>query len=744
MAIHGLSIKAFLGGAAAAFLLASCASIPKVRPTPAQAPLKERALERDERDFYGKSAGAPGALGGEALYYLGLDAGAAGDLKGAIADWRRVVEAHPGTGWDRLAAFKLAQTAEGGGDPLTAILWYRTELKGTPVADLPEQALAACLRLAAGMSEDQLKRLPADLEPAIKDAVTVRLIETAYSAGRIEEARKGVDDYLSAFPQGQGLARVEAISRKLESDVPVDKRAIGLIIPQSGPLADFGAQISRGVQLALDAANANRPPEDRLRLAVADEAGGTGNAVAAARGLIETQHVIGLLGPLTSEDAAALLPLLAARRTPLLNSSAVRPDLEEASPWFFRDTLSPERIAEGMADYASSARKLTRVACLAPDTAYGNASVRAFARRMKELGGEVALSLTYAPGTRDFHEAMLALGGVDPGEGKNADAEEKRDQQRKVEEVCNGLGRFLLKKAPDPDEASGVSPAARLKVLVVDFAEDTACAQLNAGRAFAERFHHTLSQIDQIDFVAPQAAEKYWKTAAPTAAGLTLPDLAKAGRAAGADFVVVGGTAEGAKDPSKPHVRRFSLTVQVVDVQAATVQIQKSFTWTKYEAPEANSAGYQALFLPAPAEDAALVAAGLGFFDLKLPMLGSDQWAGPALQDHLADLQGAVFGTGYWGDDPEPAVQSFETAYRKAYAARPGALAAQAYDAAALMAGAVLGGAVDRTGLREALSKVDGFAGASGRIAFKGKQDAQKRPTLVQVKDGALVPVKEP
>ncbi|MGH7443176.1 MAG: ABC transporter substrate-binding protein, partial [bacterium] len=466
-------------------------------------------------------------------------------------------------------------------------------------------------------------------------------------------------------------------------------RAIGLVVPLSGVMAAFGNQVEQGTKLALDLVNAGLPVAKRVHLVVADEGEDTVTAAAAATDLVENQHVIGVLGPLSSDSAAALVPLLSTLRTPLLSSSATRPDLAGVSPWFFRDALSPEKQATAMADYAVTARRLTRVATLAPDDYYGTVSAQAFSRRVRALGGVVVAAATYTAGTSDFRQAMLALGGVDPGIEKSVDQDEMRDQQEKVEEACNAIGKALRRPATGVQENLSAVPQVRL--LVVDFAQDTACAKLNAGRAFADRFARTLSQLGGVDVIGPQAALRYWTPLTTSAEALTPVQAAEAAQAAGADFVLTGWTAALPPNPVKwPNRGVYSLETRLLDALTATTCARKDFTWTQYQAPPSNSLGLQALYLPASAEDVNAVVPDMQFFDLSLPLLGSDQWDRPELRDHLPELEGDVFTTAYWGASPDTAVKHFDAAYRAAYAAKPDVLAAQAFDAATLMAKAIL------------------------------------------------------
>jgi ABC-type branched-subunit amino acid transport system substrate-binding protein len=727
--------------------MVGCATVPVTLSGPLSAPLKEQALSPGDRAADEAASASTGADGARALYYLGLDQAAAGDWPGAGRRWQQVVKQHPGSDWDRLAMYMTGAALEKVGEGGRAFVQYQQLLTGTAVADLPERGRAACLRLASSLPEADLKALEQGgyADPEFQPWIRLRLLELAQAAGRADEVRKGTDDYLRRWPHGPGLDRLEALSRALEASVPVDPHAVGLLIPRSGPLAPFGEQVRQGAQLAFDQANLGLDEKLRWRLTVADEGAQPKDAQAAVKELIDKDQVIGILGPLGSESAAELIPLVASRRVPLFSSSAARGDLAEASPWFFRNTLTPEKQAMALADELVLQRKVTRVAMLSPDNGYGQAMALAFAKRLQELGAGVAVAVTYAPGTRDFHDALLALGGVDPGEAKTADGDEKREQQSKVEEASTGLGGTLLEQAQALTAPAGVTETPRLKVLVLPFAQDAPAALLNAGHAFADRFSRTLAQLPELD-VQPQAlTDKLLKVQGLDPDHLTLPQIGALGAAAGADVVLGGATAVDLTATSRAKANRlvFALVAQLVDPVKLELVAQRRFTWTKYKAPEPNPLGLQALFLPSTAEDVARVIPALMFFDLRLPLLGGDQWDRPELADHLDQLQGSIYAVPWWPDAPTGVAKDFDQAYRQAYAARPGQLAAQAYDAARIVLRCLAGGAADRASLRSALSRVSDFDGASGRTSFEGHQDAVKRPALIEVLDGAQHMIEE-
>ncbi|HXC65440.1 MAG TPA: tetratricopeptide repeat protein, partial [bacterium] len=275
-----------LWAAVAALILAGCAGVPTqpgAGPGPESAPLKERVLSPDERAQFGGVSASAGADGARALYYLALDQAAAGDWAGAGGRWQQVVKRHPGSGWDRPAHYMTAVALERTGDGARAFVQYQQLLTGTAVADIPERAQADCLRLADSLDQPALAQLERSgyALPQFQPLIRLRLLELGFAAGQVDQVRQGIDDFLKRWPQGPGLDRLEALSTRLEASVPVDPKAIGLLVPMQGPLAPFGEQLRQGAQLAVDLANTGLPEAQRWTLTVADE-GSTPAAAQAA------------------------------------------------------------------------------------------------------------------------------------------------------------------------------------------------------------------------------------------------------------------------------------------------------------------------------------------------------------------------------------------------------------------------------------------------------------------------------
>ena len=112
------------------------------------------------------------------------------------------------------------------------------------------------------------------------------------------------------------------------------------------------------------------------------------------------------------------------------------------------------------------------------------------------------------------------------------------------------------------------------------------------------------------------------------------------------------------------------------------------------------SPGFDAVFIPGRSLDVGLLAAQLAFFDITVPLLGTNGWNTPDFA-RVADrsVEGSVFVDGFFSDSASPVVQEFVERYRKRFQATPSLFAAQGYDAARLAVEAIKRGAT--TGERE-------------------------------------------
>lgn len=167
---------------------------------------------------------------------------------------------------------------------------------------------------------------------------------------------------------------------------------------------------------------------------------------------------------------------------------------------------------------------------------------------------------------------------------------------------------------------------------------------------------------------------------------------------------------------------------------ATTSQTSKGATKITY------TAGFDALFLPGSADQVSLLAPQLRFYDIKVPLLGSNAWNTPDLL-RLADrsIDGGVFVDGWFQESQDQAMRDFVEQYRRKYQNNPTLFAAQAYDAARLALEAIRRGATNGKALREQLLKGQDLPSLGGVASFGPGGALERRIFLIQVKQGKLI-----
>ena len=127
-----------------------------------------------------------------------------------------------------------------------------------------------------------------------------------------------------------------------------------------------------------------------------------------------------------------------------------------------------------------------------------------------------------------------------------------------------------------------------------------------------------------------------------------------------------------------------------------------------------------------------------------LPIMGVDA----IYSDALVELGGkAVNGiklTAYFSDSSDNKVtQDFIKAYTDEYGKAPGTYAAYAYDATLIILDAIKNAGTDRKEIRDYISKIEGFEGATGTASFDQNGDVIKEPLRMEIVDGKFTVVEK-
>ncbi len=150
--------------------------------------------------------------------------------------------------------------------------------------------------------------------------------------------------------------------------------------------------------------------------------------------------------------------------------------------------------------------------------------------------------------------------------------------------------------------------------------------------------------------------------------------------------------------------------------------------------------GFDAVFLPGDFHQIAMIAPQLAFYDVKVPLLGTNTWNSPNLTK-LADrsIDGSTFVDAFFLDSPDQNIREFVDRYRRKYQTDPSPFAAQAYDATRIVIEAIRKGATTGRALRDQLMEMQEFPTLTGPASFAASGALNRRLYVIHVKNGRLV-----
>lgn len=189
---------------------------------------------------------------------------------------------------------------------------------------------------------------------------------------------------------------VEAPDR---GELPKDqaRHRVALLVPLSGSNAAVGQSIANAATMALiDTGNKS------VRMTTYDTAPGA--AAAAARAIADGNRLF--LGPLLSEDAAAVAPAARQAGIPVISYSN---DASVAGNGVYVMGFSPAQSIDRVVHYAKS-KGVQRFAALVPVGVYGRNASTAMIRSVENAGGSLVAMKTYARTGSALERAIAELG----------------------------------------------------------------------------------------------------------------------------------------------------------------------------------------------------------------------------------------------------------------------------------------------------------------------------------------------
>ncbi|MBL8697661.1 MAG: ABC transporter substrate-binding protein [Alphaproteobacteria bacterium] len=190
---------------------------------------------------------------------------------------------------------------------------------------------------------------------------------------------------------------------------------IGIVSPNSGANARYGAFAQRGARLAADEINAaGGILGKKIQLFPGDSQCTPTEGVSATQRLIEQDKVQFIIGDVCSSVTLAMQPIVENRGVLLVNAASSNPDITYKAgvggfKWTFRNYPTDEGRALQVLQYAVEQKKFAKFAVLSVDSDYGRGAINFTKKYLPRFKAEIVSEDYYKDKETDFRPVLTKI-----------------------------------------------------------------------------------------------------------------------------------------------------------------------------------------------------------------------------------------------------------------------------------------------------------------------------------------------
>lgn len=222
------------------------------------------------------------------------------------------------------------------------------------------------------------------------------------------KARDFLLETVSLAPETELSEKANHLLEQIEARRKVEPYTVGAVLPLSGKASNFGYKTLRGIQLGLGIYG---PHASKVKLAVIDSEGNPDSARRAVERLVTEDHVISIIGSLSSKTAVAVASKADELGVPSIALSQ-KAGITDIGPTVFRNSLTSEMQVRQLAKVAIEDLGHKRFAILYPNDPYGVEYANLFWDEVLARGGQVVGAQPYNPKETDFSGPIQRLVGT--------------------------------------------------------------------------------------------------------------------------------------------------------------------------------------------------------------------------------------------------------------------------------------------------------------------------------------------
>lgn len=193
-----------------------------------------------------------------------------------------------------------------------------------------------------------------------------------------------------------------------------DLITIGAALPLTGEGAPYGEGVKKAIDLAVEEINsAGGVKSYNINVIYEDTKMLPREAANAVNKLITTDKVLAILGPFTSSEVHAVLPILNQQKVVAISPSATDSKLSIINDYFFRTMVSDAHEGLVMAEFAFNKMKYRTMGILYIESSGPVGVSETFRKKFVELGGAVPVVERGSPNSTDFRAQLSRIKAKD-------------------------------------------------------------------------------------------------------------------------------------------------------------------------------------------------------------------------------------------------------------------------------------------------------------------------------------------
>ena len=195
------------------------------------------------------------------------------------------------------------------------------------------------------------------------------------------------------------------------SVIAADPIKIGALFSVSGPAAFLGEPERNTAQMLVNEINKAGGIKGRqLELIVIDTQGDATKAVQGVNKLIKDDKVVAIIGPSTTGESMAVIPVVEKAEIPLISCAAGIKITDPVKKWIFKTAQNDALAVAKIYEYLKK-QKISKIAILTVSTGFGASGREQLVAYAKEFGIEIISDDTYGPEDKDITAQLTKIRG---------------------------------------------------------------------------------------------------------------------------------------------------------------------------------------------------------------------------------------------------------------------------------------------------------------------------------------------